>query len=224
MKKTVTPEEAVASIKDGAKVMIGGFMGCGSPYTLIEAIVAAGKKNLTIISNDTDWPNQGIGRLIHEGCVSHVIASHIGLNPETQKSLIDGTIKVDLVPQGTLAEQIRAAGYGLGGALTKTGLGTIAAKEGETVHLNGEDWLYMPPLKADFALVHAAQADYNGNLVYHFTAQNFNPVMALAADYVICEALEFVPVGTLSPDLVRTPGAVINTLVPSSGNRPIKAN
>jgi len=199
-------------------------MGCGTPYTLIEALVTAGRKNLTIISNDNDRVNQGIGRLIHEGCVSHVITSHIGLNPETQKGMIDGTITVDLVPQGTLAEQVRAAGHGLGGVLTKTGLGTIAAKAGETVHLNGEDWIYMPPLKADFALIHAAQADHMGNLTYHLTAQNFNPLMALAADRVICEALEFMPTGMIPPDLIRTPGVVVDVLVPALGNRPIKPN
>ncbi|ACB96833.1 CoA transferase subunit A [Beijerinckia indica] len=222
MKHPVTPAEAVAQIPDGASLMIGGFMGCGVPYTLIEAIIAAGKKNLTIISNDNDRVNQGIGRLIHEGCVSHVITSHIGLNPETQKGMIDGTIQVDLVPQGTLAEQIRSAGHGLGGVLTKTALGTIAAKAGETVHLNGEDWLYMPPLKADFAVIHADQADHIGNLSYRLTAQNFSPLMALAADHVICEVREFVPVGIIPPDLVKTPGIVVDTLVPAITNKPIK--
>ncbi|SDA20033.1 CoA transferase subunit A [Sphingomonas sp. NFR15] len=213
MKNPITAEEAVALIPDGASIMIGGFLGCGTPLRLIEALIAAGRKKLTIITNDTGRPNEGVGRLIHEDRVSHVIASHIGTNSETQQKMLDGTMRVDLVPQGTLAEQIRAAGYGLGGVLTKTGLGTLVAEAGEVVTLGGEQWLYEPPLKADFALIYADVADQVGNLTYRFTAHNFNPAMALAGATVIAEAREIVPVGSIAPDAVKTPGIVVHHLI-----------
>lgn len=213
MKQCLSPEEAVERIPDGAVLMIGGFLGCGTPHRLIEALIATGRKNLTVIANDTDRLDKGIGRLIHEGRVSRVVATHIGLNPETQKGMLDGTIKVELVPQGTLAEQIRAAGFGLGGVLTKTGLGTIAADAGEVVTLNGEQWVYMPPVRADFALIYADRADQAGNLAYSLTEHNFNPVMAMAAETVICEPREIVPVGAISPDAVKTPGVVVDYLI-----------
>ncbi|MDF0488905.1 3-oxoacid CoA-transferase subunit A [Sphingomonas sp. H39-1-10] len=213
MKNPITAEEAVALIPDGASIMIGGFLGCGTPLRLIEALIAAGRKELTIITNDTGRPNEGVGRLIHEDRVSHVIASHIGTNSETQQKMLDGTMRVDLVPQGTLAEQIRAAGYGLGGVLTKTGLGTLVAEAGEVVTLGGEQWLYEPPLKADFALIYADVADQVGNLTYRFTAHNFNPAMALAGATVIAEAREIVPVGSIAPDAVKTPGIVVHHLI-----------
>lgn len=213
MKRPISPIDAVALIPDGAVLMIGGFLGCGTPHRVIEALIVAGKKDLTVIANDTDYPNRGVGRLIHENRVSRIVASHIGTNPETQKGMIDGVIKVDLVPQGTLAEQIRAAGYGLGGVLTKTGLGTLAAKAGEVLTLNGEQWLYMPPLKADFALIYADQADQAGNLAYHLTEHNFNPAMAMAGATVIAEAREIVPIGVISPDIVKTPGVVVDYLI-----------
>lgn len=213
MKNPITAGEAVALIPDGASIMIGGFLGSGTPLRLIEALVTAGKKNLTIISNDTGRANDGIGRLIHEGLVSHVVASHIGTNSETQEKMLSGTMRVDLVPQGTLVERIRAAGYGLGGVLTKTGLGTLVAEMAEVVTLGGEQWLYEPPLKADFALVYADVADQVGNLTYRFTAHNFNPAMALAGATVIAEAREIVPVGSIAPDNVKTPGIVVDHLI-----------
>ncbi|CAN5388894.1 3-oxoacid CoA-transferase subunit A [soil metagenome] len=213
MKHPITAEEAVALIPDGASILIGGFLGCGTPLRLIEALIAAGTKDLTIIANDTGRTNEGIGRLIHEGRVSHVVASHIGTNADTQEKLINGTMQVDLVPQGTLVERIRAGGYGLGGVLTKTGLGTLVAEKGEVVTLNGEEWLYEPPIKADFALVYADVADQVGNLAYRFTAHNFNPAMALAGGKVIAEVREIVPVGAIAPDDVKTPGVVVDYLI-----------
>ncbi|MCY1166240.1 acetate CoA/acetoacetate CoA-transferase alpha subunit [Sphingomonas sp. BE270] len=213
MKKPITAEEAVALIPDGASILIGGFLVCGTPFRLIEALAAAGKKNLTIIANDTGRPNEGIGRLIHEGLVSRVIASHIGTNTETQRKMLDGSMQVDLVPQGTLVERIRAGGYGLGGVLTKTGLGTLVAEKGEVVTLGGEQWLYEPPIKADFAFIYADVADQVGNLTYRFTAHNFNPAIALAGGTVIAEARELVPVGSIAPDDVKTPGIVVDYLI-----------
>jgi acetate CoA/acetoacetate CoA-transferase alpha subunit len=200
-------------IPDGAVLMIGGFMGVGSPHRIIDALVDAGRKNLTVIANDTAKPDYGIGRLVRANAVKKLIASHIGLNPETQRGMIEGRIEVDLVPQGTLAERIRAGGYGLGGVLTKTGLNTIAGKGQRVIEIDGEDWLYAPPLKADFALVHADRADFVGNLVYQLTATNFNPVMAMAGTTVIAEPREIVPVGIISPDHVNTPGVVVNYLI-----------
>ncbi len=193
MKQAIKTAAAAALVPDGAVVMIGGFMGVGSPHRLIDALIEAGRRNLTVIANDTARPGFGIGKLISEGAVSHVVTSHIGLNPDTQKAMMSGKIKVDLVPQGTLIERIRAAGFGLGGVLTKTGLGTLAAEGQRTIAIDGEEWLLATPLKAGFALIHADQADYMGNLTYQLTATNFNPILAMAADVVICEAREFFP-------------------------------
>ncbi|PNG26701.1 CoA transferase subunit A [Methylocella silvestris] len=213
MKRAISPSAAAALIPDGATIMIGGFMAVGSPHRLIDALVAADKRDLTIIANDTGLPGIGIGKLIAAGCVSRVIASHIGLNPQTQKAMIAGEIAVELVPQGTLAERIRAAGYGLGGVLTKTGLGTLAAEGQKIIEIDGEPWLYAPPLFADFALVAAERADYNGNLSYQLTATNFNPVMAMAGRIVICEPREILPIGAVPPDSVNTPGVLVDHLI-----------
>lgn len=213
MKTPITPEEAVAGIPDGASIMIGGFLRAGRPQRLIAALLASGKKNLTIISNDTGFAGEGIGALITSGQVARVVASHIGTNPDTQKGLIEKTMQVDLVPQGTLVEQIRAKGHGLGGVLTKTGLGTIVADETNVVTLGGEQWLYAPPLRADFGFVYADRADMVGNLAYTMTELNFNPSIAMAADTVFAEARVIVPVGAIAPDDVRTPGIVIDHLI-----------
>lgn len=213
MKTAISPAAAAAVIPDGASLMVGGFMGVGSPHRLIEAIAAAGKRNLTIIANDTGRPGFGVARLIAAGCVGRVIASHIGLNPETQKKMFSGEIEVELVPQGTLAERIRAGGYGLGGVLTKTGLGTLAQEGQKVIEIDGEPWLYAPPLRADFALLACDRADTNGNLHYQLTATNFNPVMAMAGSVVIAEPREILPVGALPPDDVDTPGVLVDHLI-----------
>ena len=170
-------------------------------------------RGLTIIANDTARPGVGIGKLISAGCVTHVVASHIGTNPETQKLMLAGTLIVDLVPQGTLAERIRSGGSGLGGVLTKTGIGTPAADGKPIIVVDGEDYLLETAMKADVALLAARSADYNGNLVYSLTARNFNPLMAMAADCVIAEANEIVPLGVLAPDAIHTPGVLIDHLV-----------
>lgn len=213
MKQAITVEAAIGLIPDGASIMIGGFMGIGSPHRMIDALVAAGKKNLTVIANDTGKPNYGIGKLISSGQVKHVIASHIGLNPETQAKMFSEEISVDLVPQGNLAERIRAAGFGLGGVLVQTGIGTLVEDGKQVIHVNGKNWLLELPIAADFALIHAHQADYLGNLTYQLTATNFNPVMAMAAKVVLCEANEIVPVGMISPNEVITPGAIVSELI-----------
>jgi len=193
--------------------MIGGFMGVGSPHRVISALVARRARDLTIIANDTARPGIGIGQLISAGCAAKVIVSHIGTNPETQRLMLAGQLAVELVPQGTLAERVRAGGAGLGGVLTATGIGTLAAEGRQIVAVAGQDFLIEPALKADVALVAARSADYAGNLVYSLTARNFNPLMAMAAAMVIAEPNEIVPLGVLPPDAVHTPGVLIDHLV-----------
>ena len=200
-------------IPDGATLMIGGFMGVGSPERLIEELVLQGKSNLTVIANDNAMPGRGIGKLVDAGLVSRTVASHIGLNPETQRQMIARKMEVDLVPQGTLVERIRAGGCGLGGVLTPTGVGTIVEEGKQRIELNGKSYLVETALRADFALIHAFLADYTGNLAYALTARNFNPVMAMAADTTIVTADNIVPVGVIAPDHVVTPAPVVDYLV-----------
>ena len=213
MKSATKVEDAAAMIPDGAVLLIGGFMAVGSPHRLIAAIAARGTKNLTVVANDTASPGRGIGKLISCGAVSRAIVSHIGLNPETQAKMIAGEIEVELVPQGTLVERIRAGGVGLGGVLTATGLGTPVEEGKQVVETGGQRYLLETPIRGDFALVAAQQADYAGNLEYALTAHNFNPIMALAADTVIAEPEHIVPVGVISPDAVKTPGVLVDHLL-----------
>ena len=218
MRKVIKVAEAVAAIPDGAVLMIGGFMGAGTPPRLIDELVRQGKRELTVIANDTARPGHGIGKLIGARLVSRVIVSHIGTNPETQRQMIAGELDVELVPQGTLAERVRAGGYGLGGVLTPTGVGTLAAEGKETLEIDGRSFLLERPLKADFALVNAKRADYYGNLEYALTSRNFNPVMAMAATTVIAEAEDIVPVGVIPPDAVGTPHVLVKHLVGKEKN------
>jgi acetate CoA/acetoacetate CoA-transferase alpha subunit len=211
--KTIALQDAVAKIPDGASLMIGGFMAVGTPERLVDELVRQGKRNLTVIANDTAMPGKGIGKLLSAGLVSRVIASHIGLNPETQQQMIAGKIAVDLVPQGTLIERIRAGGFGLGGILTPTGVGTVVEEGKRRIELDGKDYLLETALRADFALVHSFLADYLGNLSYALTARNFNPVVAMAADTVIVTAEHIVPVGVIAPDHVVTPAPIVDYLV-----------
>jgi len=211
--KTVSVEDAIAMIPDGASVMVGGFMGVGTPERLVDELVRQRPHHLTIIANDTAMPGRGIGKLISAQLVGRTVASHIGLNPETQQQMIAGTMEVALVPQGTLVEQIRAGGCGLGGVLTLTGVGTLAEDGKRRIDLNGKSYLLEAALRADFALVHAFLADYRGNLSYALTARNFNPVIALAADTVIVTADHIVPVGVIAPDHVATPAPLVDYLV-----------
>jgi len=213
MKSAIKPEAAAELIPDGAVLLIGGFMGVGSPHRLIDAIVARGIRDLTIVANDTAMPGKGIGKLISAGLVQTAIVSHIGLNPETQKKMIDGECAVELVPQGTLIERIRAAGVGLGGVLTATGLGTPVQDGKQIVEVDGKRYILETPIRGDFALIGAYKADYVGNLEYSLTAHNFNPVIALAAETVIAEADEIVPVGVIPPDAVKTPGVLVDHML-----------
>src|SRR4026207_323673 len=211
--QTVALDRSVALIPDGASLMIGGFMAVGTPERVIDEIVRQKKRNLTAIANDTAAPGRGIGKLIGAKLVRNAIVRHIGLTPETQQQMMSGELEVELVPQGTLIERIRAGGHGLGGILTRTGIGTSVEEGKQRIELNGSAWLLEPALQADFALVQAFLADYLGNLSYALTARNFNPVMATAADVVIVTAEHIVPVGVIAPDHVVTPAPLVDFLV-----------
>jgi len=200
-------------IPDGASLMIGGFMAVGTPERILDEIVRQDKRDLTVIANDTAMPDRGIGKLVQAKLLRKAIVSHIGLNPETQRQMMAGEMEVELIPQGTLIERIRAGGHGLGGILTQTGIGTPVENGKQRIEVNGKSYLLETPLRADFALVQAFLADYLGNLSYALTARNFNPVIAMAADTVIASADNIVPVGVISPDHVVTPAPVVDYVI-----------
>lgn len=224
MPKFISIEEAVKLIPDGATVMFGGFMGCGNAHRFIDALSKSGVKDLTYIGNDGVCPGgpmgeeyYGAAKLIHNRQISRMIASHVGLNPEVaQQSMVDGTLEVTLIPQGSLAEMIRAGGAGLGGVLTPTGVGTIIEESplclGKQT-IDGRDYLLMKPLHADFAVIGGAKIDRYGNVWYKGSSQNFNIVMATAADVVIAEAEEIVEIGEIAAEDVRTPGIFVDYVI-----------
>ena len=193
--------------------MIGGFMGVGTPERVMDELARQHKRDLTVIANDTAVPGRGIGKLVTAGVARKAIVSHIGLNPETQQKMIAGDMEVELIPQGTLIERIRAAGYGLGGVLTPTGVGTLVEEGKRKMELDGKQYLVETALHADFALVEAFLSDYFGNLVYALTARNFNPVIAMAARTVVVDAAHIVPVGMISPDHVVTPASLVDYMI-----------
>jgi acetate CoA/acetoacetate CoA-transferase alpha subunit len=209
----ISLEKAVSLIPDGASIMVGGFMGVGTPEHLMDELVRQGKRDLTLICNDNARPGVGVGKLVGAGLLKKTIASHIGLNPETQKRMIDKVLEVELAPQGSLVERIRAGGAGLGGILTPTGVGTVVEEGKRKLEIDGKEYLLELPLRADFALLAAFLCDYVGNLSYALTARNFNPVMALAADTVIVEIEHIVPTGMISPDHVMTPATLVDYVV-----------
>lgn len=210
MKKVVTIDEAISHVKDGMTVFIGGFLAVGTPEKFIDALIEKGVKDLTIIANDTAYPDRGIGRLVCNNQVKKVIASHIGTNPETGRRMQSGEMEVELVPQGTLAERIRVGGNGLGGVLTPTGLGTIVAEGKEVINIDGKDYLLEKPLKADVALLNGSVVDEFGNIIFAKTTKNFNPMMATAADKVIVYAEKLVKTGEIDPDHVMTSGIFVD--------------
>jgi acetate CoA/acetoacetate CoA-transferase alpha subunit len=211
--KSVSAEEAVAMIPNGATVMVGGFMGVGAPERLLDELVRQKKGQLSIIANDAAVPGRGIGKLFDASLVANLTASHIGLNPEAQKQMMAKKIAVQLVPQGTLVERIRAGGSGLGGVLTPTGAGTVVEEGKQQIEIDGKHYLLETALRSQFALIHAFLADYLGNLSYALTARNFNPVMAMAADTVMVSAEHIVPVGVIAPDHVVTPAPLVDYLI-----------
>ncbi len=213
MMKGIKVNEAVAMIPDGASLMIGGFMAVGTPERLMDELVRQDRKGLTVIANDSGRPGVGIGKLVDNKAVAKLMVSHIGTNPETQRQMIAEEMEVELIPQGTLAERIRCGGFGLGGVLTATGVGTVAEEGKQTLTVDGNKYLVELPLKADFALLMARRADHYGNLDYSLTARNFNPLMAMAAETVMTEADSIVPVGIIPPDHVITPSVLVDYII-----------
>ena len=211
--KLIELDQLKPQLRDGMSIMFGGFLVVGTPLTLVKYILDSGIKDLTIIGNDTSWPDRGIGVLVAERRVKRVITSHIGTNPETGRQMIAGETEVLLVPQGTLAERIRCAGAGLGGVLTPTGLGTVVEEGKQKIKVNGKEYLLEEPLRADLAILRGRKADTFGNIVYERAQRNFNMMMAMAADYVVAEVDEIVPKGQIDPDHVMTPGIFVDALV-----------
>ena len=224
MAKSITVQQAVDLIPDHATIMCGGFLGCGSAHSVLDELSKSSKKGFTIICNDAGLLESpageayyGIAQLIHNHQVSHLIATHIGLNPEATEQMHAGELKIDLLPQGSMAEMIRAAGAGLGGILTRTGVGTLVEEATDYVHgkqtIDGVEYLQMAPLHADFALICGQRVDRQGNIWYKGTARNFNQVMATAADVVIAEAEDVVEVGSIEPENVQTYGILVDYIV-----------
>lgn len=213
MNKIISIDQAAAKIKDGMTIMIGGFLSVGTANNMIDRIVASDVKNLTIICNDTAFADKGLGKLIANKKVSKVITSHIGTNPATIEQMNNGEIQVEFSPQGTLAERVRSGGAGLGGVLTPTGLGTLIAEGKEIITVDGREFLLEKPLRADVAIIGASVSDVQGNLIYRGTTQNFNPLMATAADLVIVEAQQVVEAGSLRPEEIKTPSIFVDFIV-----------
>nr|WP_320117281.1 CoA transferase subunit A [uncultured Marinifilum sp.] len=213
MNKIISISEAVAKLEDGMTIMIGGFLSVGTANNMIDEIVLSNVKNLTIICNDTAFADKGLGKLIANKQVQKVITSHIGTNPATIEQMNNGEIHVEFSPQGTLAERVRSGGAGLGGVLTPTGLGTMVAEGKEIITVDGKEYLLEKPLRADVALIGASISDSIGNLLYKGTSQNFNPLMATAADLVIAEVNEVVELGSLRPEEIKTPSIFVDFIV-----------
>jgi len=211
--KIKTIEQALEHIHDGMTISVGGFLACGTPEALVDAIIEKGVKDITLICNDTGFPDKGVGKWVVKGMVKKVIASHVGTNPETGRLMNSGEMEVQLVPQGTLAERIRAAGAGLGGILTPTGIGTVIEEGKQKINVDGKDYLLELPLKADVALVKGSIVDKKGNVYYKKATKNFNPLIATAADLVIVEAEELVEVGEIDPSDVMTPSIFVDMIV-----------
>ena len=213
MNKLISVDDAVGMISDGMTIMVGGFLACRNPFRMIDALVEKGVKDITLITTDTAFPEVGVGKLIVNKQVKKLMASHIGTNKESGNQMNSGELDVELVPQGTLAERIRAGGAGLGGVLTPTGLGTIIAEGKTIIEVDGKEYLLEKPLRADVALIAGAKVDKKGNIRYAKAARNFHPLMATAADLVIVEADEIVEVGEIDPDDVMTPGIFVDYIV-----------
>ncbi|MEY8734139.1 CoA transferase subunit A [Peribacillus frigoritolerans] len=215
--KIVTMEEALEHISDGCTLMYGGFGGVGTPPTLVQGILDKGVKELTLIGNDTGFPDIGIGRIVTAERAKKVIASHIGSNPNAGKLMTEGKLQVEFSPQGTLAERIRAGGVGLGGIFVDVGIGTIAEEGKDKIVIEGKEYLVETALTAEVSIVHAKKADSLGNLVYDKTACNFNPLVAMAGAFTIAEVDEIVPAGELDPECIATPGIYVDMVIPTKG-------
>ena len=213
MNKIISFEEAVAKINDGMTIMIGGFLSVGTANNMVDRIVETDVKNLTIVCNDTAFADKGLGKLIANKQVDKVITSYIGANSASIEQMNNGELVVEFSPQGTLAERVRAGGAGLGGVLTPTGLGTVVAEGKDIITVDGKEFILEKPLRADVSLIGASMSDTHGNLTYRGTSQNFNPLMATAADIVIVEAENVVEIGTFKPEEVKTPSIYVDFIV-----------
>lgn len=220
MAKIITVDEAAEQIQDGMTVMVGGFMGCGNPHGIIESLVRRNVKDLTIICNDAAWPGFGVAKLVTNNQVKKLIATHVGLNKEVGKKMNANELAVDLIPQGTFAERIRCGGFGMGGFLTPTGVGTLVAEGKQVINVGGRDYLLELPLKADVTIISGYKVDRAGNVWYRGTTRTFNVAMATAAETVIVEADHIVDMGDLVPEDIHTQGIFIDYIAdPSRGWR-----
>jgi len=217
MPEIISAQEAAVLVEPGSSILFGGFLAVGCTEDLIDELKELGTKDLEMIVIATDYEDRGVGILIANKQVTRIKSSHIGTNKATQAQMNNGEIKVDLIPQGTLLEQIRAAGAGLGGALTPTGLGTVVAEGKQIIVVDDKQYILEKPISADFAFIRAAKADKYGNLIYNKTARNSNPIMATAGNITIAEVDEIVEVGEISPEDVVTPGVFVDYLVLHKG-------
>lgn len=214
MKNKIIDKEAFKTLlKDDMSIMFGGFMACGTSEVLVEAILESKIKNITAICNDAGFEEKGLGKLIKSGQVKKLYASHIGLNPLVGKMMSEGTLEVELNPQGTLAERIRSGGAGLGGVLTPTGLNTDVENGKRVIEVQGKSYLVEEPLRSDLAVVKGKTADRSGNVVYEGTARNFNPIIATAADVVVAGVDEIVEIGELDPECIVTPHILVDFIM-----------
>lgn len=220
MTKQVTSQEITEYLTDGMSVMIGGFLGVGTPEKLVQIMMDHGVKDITLIGNDTAFIDKGVGRLVANHQVKKAIVSHIGTNSATGQQMINNELTVEFVPLGTLVERIRCGGSGLGGVLTPTGVGTIVEENKQKICVDGVEYLLEKALRADVALLKAKKGDKAGNLIYDKVARNFNPIMALAADLVIVEVEELVEIGEIEPEDVITPGLLVDKILYIGGNNP----
>ncbi len=213
MNKFISLEQALGLVKDGMTIMVGGFLANGTPKRIIDALAASSVRNLTVITNDAGYPDRGVGQLIANRQVKKLYTSYIGSNPVAGELLNSKELEVEFCPQGTFVERIRCGGNGLGGFLTPTGLGTLAAEGKQIITVDGRDFVLETPLRADIAFIGASVGDEMGNLIYHGTSQNFNPLMATASDTVVVELGERVATGSLAPETIHTPGNFIDFII-----------
>ncbi|AAQ66180.1 CoA transferase subunit A [Porphyromonas gingivalis] len=213
MNKAISAEKLSALFKDGMTIMVGGFLANGTPERIIDELVKSGVKDLTLIANDTSYPDRGCGRLIANHQVKKLIASHIGTNPMTGDQMNTGELVIEFSPQGTLAERVRAGGAGLGGVLTPTGLGTVIEEGKQKIEIDGEVFLLEKPIRADFAFIKGSVGDEFGNLIYKGTTQNFQPLMAMAADCVVAEIEEIHPIGQIPMEQIHTSGIFVDYIL-----------
>lgn len=213
MSKIVSLETCADLVEDGMTIMFGGFLGCGTPNRMIDAIIEKNTQNISLIANDTATPTTGVGKLVVNKQLRKATVSHIGTNPETGRQMVEGELEVELVPQGSLSEKIRCGGAGLGGVLTLTGVGTVVEEGKQVVNVNGKTFLLEEALRADIAIIKGHKADRHGNIVYSKSARNQNPLIATAGKIVIAEVDEVVEVGELDPETIVTPGVFVDYVV-----------